>query len=264
MRSVPSDSARPLVETQSILGVDVALLGARDCASLASYWLEEPSSTHSIVCANPHSLVEAQEDLEFKRALKTADLVVPDGVGVALAARLLGGPVLSRFTGSDVFDCVNSVAARCLRNRVFLLGSTPGVLARMKSKMEAEYDGLTVVGMLSPPFAQRFTESQVEAMVGRVNASKADILWVGMTAPKQEKWIMQSKAQLEVPVVGAVGAVFDFVAGTKKRPSAFLRRHGLEWLGRLARDPQRLWRRSLVSAPRFVCLVTAERRRNAN
>ena len=113
--------------------------------------------------------------------------------------------------------------------------------------------------MYSPPFKEVFSEEENRAMIEAVNRAGPDVLWVGMTAPKQEKWIYQNKDRLNVKFIGAIGAVFDFYAGTVKRPHPWFLDHGLEWLPRLLGEPRRLWKRMFVSAPLFMARVFAER-----
>ena len=259
MHDIGALSATP---TETVLGIGVTILSKEDCVAQAMNWITNGSQAHSIVCANPHSLYVASEDSLFAEALLSADVVVPDGVGVVIASRLFGGQIRKRITGSDIFAGINSAIAWTQCNRVFLLGSTDEVLGRIVARLERLYPGLEVVGVYSPPFKDQFDVADVLDMVERVNRAGPDVLWVGMTAPKQEKWIKEAKAYLDVPVVGAVGAVFDFVAGTKPRPGAISRTLGLEWLGRLRSDPRHLWRRTLVSAPRFLAAVLRERLSN--
>jgi N-acetylglucosaminyldiphosphoundecaprenol N-acetyl-beta-D-mannosaminyltransferase len=146
--------------------------------------------------------------------------------------------------------------------RVFLLGSSDANLDAMRARIAINYPGVVVAGTLSPPFRDEFSDSESARMVAAINDSKADVLWVGMTAPKQEKWIYKHLAQTNVRFAGAIGAVFDYYTGRVKRPSALARRLGLEWLVRLAREPRRLWRRNLISTPRFAYRVAADLLRN--
>ena len=129
--------------------------------------------------------------------------------------------------------------------------------------MEVEYRNIRVVGTYSPPFKTDYSAQESRQMTEVVNAARADVLWVGLTAPKQEKWIYENKKALNVKFIGAVGAAFDFYAGTVKPSPAFFRRHGLDWLPRLLQQPRRLWRRTFVSAPIFLWHVLKARMRAA-
>jgi len=143
--------------------------------------------------------------------------------------------------------------------RVFFLGSTPHVLDRIVKRIAQDYPTITVAGVYSPSFSTKFSVAEIEAMNAAVNASKSDVLWVGMTAPKQEKWIHQQKKQIDVGFIGAIGAVFDFYAGTVRRSSPQFQSVGLEWLPRLLQEPKRLWTRNIISNPRFVARVVRAR-----
>ena len=117
-----------------------------------------------------------------------------------------------------------------------------------------EYPELELAGILSPPFSQ-WSATENNAMVAQINAARPDVLWVGMTAPKQEKWVQENRERLKVPVIGSIGAVFDFYAGTYPRAPQWMCGLGIEWLFRLVKEPRRMWRRNFISTPKFVALV---------
>jgi N-acetylglucosaminyldiphosphoundecaprenol N-acetyl-beta-D-mannosaminyltransferase len=204
-------------------------------------------------CANPHSLVVAQSDPIFLSALKQANLVVADGVGVSLMAPLVGVEI-TRITGSDYFQAVlNSLQQRGW-GRVFFFGSSQRVLDLIAKRFAADFPSITLCGTLSPPFGS-WSDDENRRMVQIINDAKPDVLWVGMTAPKQEKWVEENRRQLNIPVIGSIGAVFDFYAGTHARAPQWICRVGLEWAYRFILEPRRMWQRNVVSAPRFVWLV---------
>lgn len=206
----------------------------------------------TLFCANPHSLVVANADPLFLSALCEADVLVPDGAGIVLASRLLGGAIHTRITGSDVMA---GIAERwnALRGRsFFFLGSSNEVLEKIKSRMTRAYPNIEVRGSYAPPFNKEFSTDENDRIIESVNRAGPTVLWVGMTAPKQEKWVQQHRHRLDVPLIAAVGAVFDYFAGTKKRASTAAQNIGLEWLPRLLREPRRMWRRNFVSTPIFL------------
>ncbi len=205
-------------------------------------------------CANPHSLVTAQSDAEFRQALRRADLTVADGVGIVLMARAARIPIGPRITGADYFFAVLEQLRRRGHGRVFFFGSSPKVLALIAERFGREYPELTLCGALSPPY-RAWSEEENAAMVAQINAAAPDVLWVGMTAPKQEKWVEANRGALAAPVIGSIGAVFDFYAGTYPRAPEWLCRLGLEWVYRLVSEPRRMWRRNFVSSPKFVGMV---------
>ena len=177
---------------------------------------------------------------------------MPDGAGVVLASRFLGCPVHERITGSDVFYGLHERLNRQGRGSIFFLGSTEEILAEIRQRMAADYPNLRVAGTFSPPYKPEFTPTELDEMIAAINAAKPDVLWVGMTAPKQEKWIHQNSHRLQVKFIGAIGAVFDFYTGRVQRSHPVFQRLGLEWLPRLLQEPRRLWRRMFISAPLFV------------
>jgi N-acetylglucosaminyldiphosphoundecaprenol N-acetyl-beta-D-mannosaminyltransferase len=143
--------------------------------------------------------------------------------------------------------------------RYFFLGSTEKNLIKIKEKMNEDYPNITVAGTYSPPFKPEFSEEENQLMIDAIIRARPDVLWVGMTAPKQEKWIFQNKDKLNVKFIGAIGAVFDFYSGNVKRSHPFFQKLGLEWLPRLLRQPRRLWRRNFISNPLFLLRVMQER-----
>jgi N-acetylglucosaminyldiphosphoundecaprenol N-acetyl-beta-D-mannosaminyltransferase len=136
--------------------------------------------------------------------------------------------------------------------RVFFLGASVDTLEAIKERMGKDYPNVVVAGTYSPPFKKEYTKEEVDAMVDAINRTVPDVLWVGLTAPKQEKWIYQNKDRLKVKFAAAVGAVFDFYAGRVKRSHPVFQKMGLEWLPRLIQEPLRLWNRMFISAPIFV------------
>lgn len=245
---------------RDVLGYPVDARPLDECVASIARALDAPGVKRWLACLNPHSYVIALEDTDFARALHAADWLIPDGVGVVIASHVLGAGVAERVTGPDVFEALHSRLA-CSRpgTRIFFLGGTQAVLDRIVDRMRAEHPSLVVSGTYSPPFKPSYTPQEMDEMVRVVNEARTDILWVGLTAPKQEKWTHAALPRLDVRFVGAVGAMFDFYAGTVKRSPAFFRRMGLEWLPRLVQQPRRLWRRMGVSAPVFMWHVLKAR-----
>lgn len=212
-----------------------------------------------LACLNPHSYVVAKSDAQFANALKHADWLVPDGAGVLLASRILGGGIRERITGSDVFAGL----LQCMNQRrigsVFFLGATEDTLALIRARVAEDYPSVRVVGTYSPPFKLKWSPAELDAMIDAINMAKPDVLWVGMTAPKQEKWIYENLHRLDIRFAAAIGAVFDFYTGKVKRSHPIFQKLGLEWLPRLIQQPRRLWRRMFVSAPVFLLDVMRER-----
>jgi N-acetylglucosaminyldiphosphoundecaprenol N-acetyl-beta-D-mannosaminyltransferase len=244
-----------------LFGYRISRGGLSGDVAEACRFINSGRTTRYLACANPHSLVVASRDKLFSRALQEADLLIPDGSGILLAARSLNQPIAERVAGTEFFHGLTSQLSACGGARYFFLGSSEQVLSQIAGRMSREYPEITVCGLYAPPFKAEFDEKDNTAMLEAIRAARPDVLWVGMTAPKQEKWISQHRDRLEVPFVAAIGAVFDFFAGTKQRPSRFWRRLGMEWFPRFLREPRRLWERNLRSAPLFLFWIVREKLR---
>jgi N-acetylglucosaminyldiphosphoundecaprenol N-acetyl-beta-D-mannosaminyltransferase len=218
-------------------------------------WLSEGARQKYFVTANPHSLYLSQRDPLFLDAIRNADLIVPDGIGIVIASKILAGTIRQRVTGSDIFTSLSSLLNGGRGASYFFLGSTEQNLISIKKRIEMEYPNITVAGIFSPPFKDDFSEIENNQIINLINKVHPDILWIGMTAPKQEKWAYLNRAKLDVKFIGPVGALFDFFTGRIKRSHPWFQRHGLEWLPRLMREPKRLWRRNFISNPLFMLRV---------
>jgi N-acetylglucosaminyldiphosphoundecaprenol N-acetyl-beta-D-mannosaminyltransferase len=205
-------------------------------------------------CANPHSLASAQADSTFKSALNNASLVVADGIGVTIMAKFGGVKVGPRITGTDYFFSLMQALEARGGTKVFFFGSSGNVLTLISERMQREFPRLNLCGTLSPPFRPWSAEENA-AMVASINSADPDVLWIGMTAPKQEKWTEANRHHLHAPVIASIGAVFDFYAGVNPRAPRWMCKLGIEWVYRLFRAPRRMWRRTFISAPKFVALV---------
>ena len=247
------------MEPVDILGFRISSGGLESDVDSALHAISLAKKGCYMACANPHSLVLARRDYLFRIALQEANILVPDGAGIILAAKILNLPLKERVAGPEFFHDLTQRLAKKGGSRYFFLGSTDHVLNLIAQRLNSEFPEITVCGTLSPPFKPVFSPEENAAIVSAINAANPDVLWVGMTAPKQEKWIYQNRGHLKVTFIGAIGAVFDFYAGTKKRSSTFWQRLGLEWLPRFLNEPARLWERNLKSAPIFVGWVLKEK-----
>ncbi|MDN3620290.1 WecB/TagA/CpsF family glycosyltransferase [Polaribacter undariae] len=199
---------------------------------------------------NPHSYCEAKKDPFFSQALNESNVLLPDGTGIVLATKVLNGKVIKKIAGADVHQFLLEEAALKKLN-VFYLGASENTLSLINTRIKKEFPSITV-NSYSPPYKPEFSKEDNVKMIAAVNKWKPDILFVGMTAPKQEKWVHTNSVFLDVKVITCIGAVFDFYAGTVKRSSPFWIKLGLEWLPRLLREPKRLWKRNFVSTPLFL------------
>ncbi|MFC1859660.1 WecB/TagA/CpsF family glycosyltransferase [Thermodesulfobacteriota bacterium] len=246
-------------DCEDILGFPLTTRNRKECIDQICSWIRSNDKGRYFVCANPHSLEIARTDRLFTKAVLAADMVTPDGVGMLVASRVLGGRIQERITGSGIFRGLSRALNRDGNYRYFFLGSTEDNLARLRDKVQKDYPNIEIAGTLSPPFRPEFSDDESRVMIDAVNSARPDVLWVGMTQPKQEKWIYQNKDRLDVSFIGAVGAVFDFYVGTVKRDYPWFLAHGLEWLPRLIQEPRRLWDRTFISAPMFLMRVLLQR-----
>ena len=258
-RTIYTDST----ETESILGYPIWTGSLKRFINLVGYWIASGEKRRYFVCANPHSLMIAERDRLFKAALLDADLITPDGAGMIVASKLLGGAIGQRITGSGVFRELSCALNERKGARYFFLGSSEKNLTLLTEKVQKNFPNIEITGAYSPPFKPEFSIEDSRKMIEAVNQAHPKVLWVGMTAPKQEKWIYQYKDQLDVNFIGAVGAVFDFYVDNIKRSNPWFLEHGLEWLPRLIQDPKRLWKRNFISAPKFILRVLGQRFRQS-
>ncbi len=242
-----------------MLGIPISTVSVEAMVSLSLRALDGAAHPLTVAFANPHSLVVSRKDEAFRKALHASSLVTPDGTGILLASRLCGGKLKSRVTGSDFFAALSQAMNSRGGKRCFFLGSSRETLDRLRVRFEKHYPSIIFAGSYSPPYRDEFSPAENEAMIAAVNDVRPDVLWVGMTAPKQEKWMIQNAPRLNVRVIGAIGAVFDYFAGNVRRPGKTWRACGLEWLPRLMQEPRRLWRRNFVSTPLFLWMVIEEK-----
>lgn len=218
-----------------------------DCLSDLKLFVNRPVCINTI---NAYSYVIAKKDDRFKNALQSSDILLPDGFPITFAALLLKGRRINKIAGEDIFFyLVNHMNQR--KGRVFFLGASESTLSKITSRLQLEFSSITV-GSYSPPYKKEFSEKDNEKMIEEINLFSPEVLFVGMTAPKQEKWVHQFKDRINADVICSIGAVFDFYAQTIERPSAFWINLHLEWFIRLIREPRRLWRRYLWYSPQFI------------
>ncbi len=198
---------------------------------------------------NAHSYCVAKYDHVFANALKHSDVLLPDGFSIVLANKLLFGSKIEKIAGADIHAHLLKIANN-EKKRVFYLGASTTTLDLIEERIKKEFPNI-IVSSYSPPFKASFSEEDSTQMIAKVNDFAPDFVFVGMTAPKQEKWVHGQVDKLNVKVIAQIGAVFDFFAGTVQRPSSFWRNLGLEWLVRAVRSP-RLIRRNLTSNPKFI------------
>ena len=199
---------------------------------------------------NAHSYVTAKNDKKFKEALEKSDLLIPDGSGIVLASSFLNKEAIQKIAGDDLHQYLLSELQKT-GGKCFYMGSSESTLDKIHEKLAKDFPNVEVESY-SPPFKDEFSEKENEEIISKINAFSPNVLFVGMTAPKQEKWLYENKKHLNFDIASSIGAVFDFYAGTVKRPSIFWQNMHLEWLPRLCSEPKRLWKRNFVSTPLFL------------
>ncbi|MDP3679584.1 MAG: WecB/TagA/CpsF family glycosyltransferase [Flavobacterium sp.] len=209
---------------------------------------------------NQYSFCIAEEDAEFKSALQESDILLPDGVAIVAAVQLLNSQKIKKIAGAELhhflLEDLNKKGGSC-----FYLGSSENTLLKITTRLSKDFPNIKV-GAFSPPFKPEFSDEDNQQMVQEVNAFQPDVLFVGMTAPKQEKWNFQHKEKLEAKIICSIGAVFDFYAGTIVRPQPFWIRLHLEWFIRLVKEPKRMWKRYLYYGPIFIKLIVEKKIQN--
>jgi len=256
--STESPSAAPADDGRArIFDIPVELAPPHELLARITGWVGHVGPPRRVMYVNAHVLNRSREDRSLRDALEHADLVYCDGYGVRLAARALEAPIPHRMTGADwVWDLAALCEAR--EASVYLLGSEPMVAAQAAARLRQRHPRLRVAGShhgyfdLDSPHAERVVED--------LNARRPDIVLVGMGSPKQELWVERTAPRLDAGVVWSVGALFDYVSGRVPRAPRWLSDNGLEWIFRLAVEPQRMWRRYLVGNPQFLGRVAAQAR----
>lgn len=239
-----------------VLGVRVDAVQIPDVVSTMKSWIGRRGACRYIAVTDMHSLMEAQHAVSFKRILQDADLVVPDGFPLVWLGRRKGFALRRRVYGPELMErfCEETAASGY---RHFLYGGAPGVAEDLATRLAVRFPGLQIAGAYCPPFRPLTQEEDLQVL-SLINEARADIVWVGLGAPKQERWMSEHQRWLKVPVLVGVGAAFDFHSGRITQAPRWMREHGLEWLFRLSREPGRLWRRYLIYGTEFIALVLLE------
>jgi len=202
---------------------------------------------------NPHSYIIAENDKNFKNALLDSDILLPDGVGITKAVFLLKGKWINKIAGMDIHNYLIKRANK-KKLKCFYLGSNNKTLSLIKNRIDKEFNNI-MVETYSPPYKDDLDKNDNQLIYNNINNFKPDILFVGMTAPKQEKWVFNNKDKINANVICSIGAVFDFYAGSIKRPGKFWIKLGLEGMVRLFKEPKRLWRRFFLSDIPFMIFI---------
>ena len=240
----------------SVLNVRVDAVQIPGAIAQIESWIAKGGRCHYVAVTGMHGVTEAQRDANLRSVLNEADLVVPDGMPLVWLSRLRGFGLKRRVYGPELMlTFCEETAHKGYRH--FLYGGAPEVCDQLTATLQQRYPGLRMVGTYSPPYRPLTAEESAE-IVEMINRAAPDVVWVGLSTPKQERWMHEHRKHLKVPVLIGVGAAFDINSGAKKQAPEWMREHGLEWLFRLLQEPRRLWRRYLVCGSQFVFLVLME------
>jgi N-acetylglucosaminyldiphosphoundecaprenol N-acetyl-beta-D-mannosaminyltransferase len=238
-----------------ILGVNVSAVNMVQTLRTIEGWIATGEKNYVCV-TGVHGVMESQRDEDLRRIHNAAGLVTPDGMPLVWVSRLYGHRRVERVYGPDLLLALCTRSAR-RGHRNYFYGGGEGVAERLAERLRERFPGLKVVGTHSPPFRELSSDEDDE-VVQTINRSRPDIVWIGLSTPKQEKWMARHSPRLNAAVLIGVGAAFDFHAGLKKQAPRWMQRNGLEWLYRLGSEPSRLWRRYLRNNPLFVALMVAQ------
>lgn len=219
-----------------------------------------PDGKYLINTINAYSYNNARKDSAFAKALIKGDFLIPDGASIVKACKWINAQSqpIERIAGWDLFEIemgkLNQRGGVCM-----FMGSSEKVLGLIKARAAVDFPNIEIV-TYSPPYKPEFSNEDNVAIVKAINDANPDLLWIGMTAPKQEKWTYQHWNELNIHChVGTIGAVFDFFAGTAKRAPLWWQREGLEWLYRLLQEPKRMWRRYIIGNIKFLWYMIGEK-----
>jgi N-acetylglucosaminyldiphosphoundecaprenol N-acetyl-beta-D-mannosaminyltransferase len=237
-----------------VLGVRINAVQIPEVVSLMEGWIRERAVGHYIVVTGMHGIMEAQLDSGFRCILNAADLAVPDGMPLVWLGRWHGYAVPRRVYGPELMETFCRATGPLYRH--FFYGGGPGV-ADLLADVLRQRHGVNAVGTHSPPFRPLTHEENAQVSC-QIQAAAPDVVWVGLSTPKQERWMCEHCTRLRIPVMVGVGAAFDFIAGTVKQAPDWMQENGIEWLFRLTHEPRRLWRRYLILGSRFTWSVCLE------
>jgi N-acetylglucosaminyldiphosphoundecaprenol N-acetyl-beta-D-mannosaminyltransferase len=234
----------------------VSALSLDEFTTIIDRWILK-RERHYVCTLDVHALMESQSAADVLEIYHSASIVTPDGMPLVWLLKRAGYAHADRICGPDLMPAVFDRSQRT-GHRHFLYGSTPATLALLQSSLARRYPNAKVVGAYSPPFRE-LQPSEQQEIIDQINAAEADIIWVGLGAPKQDRWMGRFRPRLNAPILIGVGAAFDMLAGTITRAPPIIQRSGFEWVFRLLQEPRRLWRRYLESNSRFVVMLLYEK-----
>lgn len=256
MASIAEIRKLPLViPSYRVLGVRVDAVQIPDAIRILEEWIQDPGETRYVAVTGMHGVSETLENERFREVLESASLVVADGKPLVWLGRLQGFHSMQRRVyGPELMESFCRETGPKYRH--FFYGGAPGVADEL-ARVEHQRYGIQVAGTYCPPF-RALSETEEQEIRATIEAANADVLWVGLSTPKQENWMFQHRHSIRVPVMLGVGAAFDINIGRLKQAPAIMREHGFEWLYRLYAEPRRLWRRYLINGSKFAWAVCVQ------
>ena len=244
-----------MIERVNVLGVGISAINMDMALDCVDRWVR--SRTHRYVCLRDvHGVMRCQDDEELRTVHNRAGLVTPDGMPLVWLLRWFSHKHAERVYGPDLMLAVFE-AGLAKGYKHFLYGTTEETLGRLTDNLVGRFPGTEIVGRFAPPF-RPLNEMEEREVARMIADSGADIVWVGLSSPKQEIWMAEHSGRVAAPVLIGVGAAFDFHAGRIRQAPRLIQRSGFEWLFRLVMEPRRLWRRYLTSIPAFVFLLLCQ------
>lgn len=232
-----------------VLGVGISPVNMQSAVARIDGWIQRREPNY-VCITGVHGVMESQRKPELKRIHNMAGMVTPDGMPMVWMNRIRGNSEVRRVYGPDLMRSVcSSGVARGYKH--FMYGGADGVAEKLTAKLQQDYPGIQVVDSYTPPFRPLTPQEDADA-ISRINDSGADIVWVGLSTPKQEYWMAEHIGRLDAPVMVGVGAAFDFLAGLKSQAPRFVQSIGMEWFYRMVTEPKRLAKRYLTNNPLFV------------
>jgi N-acetylglucosaminyldiphosphoundecaprenol N-acetyl-beta-D-mannosaminyltransferase len=244
------------MKRHDILGVGVSAVNLGLAFEEIARWIEA-GERHYVCVTGVHGIMESRRDPELRRIHNSAGLVTPDGMPLVWILKRAGLAYVDRVYGPDLMEEVSS-RGRGRGIRHFMYGASEAALERLEAALRARHPGIEIVGSLSPPY-RPLTEAEDDEIVRIINDAAPNIVWVGLSTPKQERWMATHVDRLSANALIGVGAAFDLCSGMVRQAPRFVQRSGMEWAFRLAMEPRRLWKRYLTNNPLFLLHLVRER-----
>lgn len=244
------------MEERNLFGIHIHNIDYKDLLHFVDTTITNQEKKYIVTCNVDH-IMQLQSDEEFLKVYNNAGLVTADGMPLIWASKLLKKPLKTKVSGSDIIPELGKEFEK-KQYKMFFLGAGEGVALKAAKQLKKQFPNMKIVGCYSPPFGFEKDKIENEKIINMLKESKADILFVGLGAPKQEKWIYNNYETYNIPISIGVGATFDFLSGNVKRAPLIMQKLGLEWLWRLGQEPKRLWKRYLLQDTKFFFLFVKE------